>query len=260
MCPAGKHPGGGRWGQRGGVVITLFPFVQGNDDAVGAPDGGTPLPSETRDPPARRRSPCGPNPARRQHRPGQGARQSRRGSARRDESEMSMVKSLERLEQRLAVMVAAQETSQAWSSLGEEGPVCFLFLFFQPSLAECAGAPCCRTPGVATKGLRRGARRGWEGSKGNGGENGGKCRSPGVRRESLSGERGQAQETGQGRGEAGLLMSISAKMGSLSYSTANPATLFFAGLEGNVRFWGQLKAICVRDSPEPSSGAGAGGS
>ncbi|KAM6194395.1 DNA (cytosine-5)-methyltransferase 3B isoform 3-T3 [Sarcoramphus papa] len=37
-------------------------------------------------------------------------------------TEMSMVKSLERLEQRLAVMVAAQETSQAWSSLGEEGP------------------------------------------------------------------------------------------------------------------------------------------
>uniref|UniRef100_A0A8C8A6C7 DNA (cytosine-5-)-methyltransferase n=1 Tax=Otus sunia TaxID=257818 RepID=A0A8C8A6C7_9STRI len=35
---------------------------------------------------------------------------------------MSMVKSLERLEQRLAVMVAAQETSQAWSSRGEEGP------------------------------------------------------------------------------------------------------------------------------------------
>ncbi|NXF37088.1 DNM3B methyltransferase, partial [Nyctibius bracteatus] len=35
---------------------------------------------------------------------------------------MSMVKSLERLEKRLAVMVAAQETSQAWSSLGEEGP------------------------------------------------------------------------------------------------------------------------------------------
>ncbi|NXG67385.1 DNM3B methyltransferase, partial [Hemiprocne comata] len=35
---------------------------------------------------------------------------------------MSMVKSLERLEQRLAVMVAAQETSPAWSSLGEEGP------------------------------------------------------------------------------------------------------------------------------------------
>ncbi|NXE84723.1 DNM3B methyltransferase, partial [Cochlearius cochlearius] len=35
---------------------------------------------------------------------------------------MSMVKSLERLEQRLAVMVAAQETSQAWPSLGEEGP------------------------------------------------------------------------------------------------------------------------------------------
>ncbi|NXW42533.1 DNM3B methyltransferase, partial [Nyctiprogne leucopyga] len=35
---------------------------------------------------------------------------------------MSVVKSLERLEQRLAVMVAAQETSQAWSSLGEEGP------------------------------------------------------------------------------------------------------------------------------------------
>ncbi|NXJ71470.1 DNM3B methyltransferase, partial [Rostratula benghalensis] len=35
---------------------------------------------------------------------------------------MSMVKSLERLEQRLAAMVAAQETSQAWSSLGEEGP------------------------------------------------------------------------------------------------------------------------------------------
>ncbi|NXD84448.1 DNM3B methyltransferase, partial [Halcyon senegalensis] len=35
---------------------------------------------------------------------------------------MSMVKSLERLEQRLAVMVAARETSQAWSSLGEEGP------------------------------------------------------------------------------------------------------------------------------------------
>ncbi|NXL37874.1 DNM3B methyltransferase, partial [Glaucidium brasilianum] len=35
---------------------------------------------------------------------------------------MSMVKSLERLEQRLAVMVAAQETSRAWSSRGEEGP------------------------------------------------------------------------------------------------------------------------------------------
>ncbi|NXT27634.1 DNM3B methyltransferase, partial [Syrrhaptes paradoxus] len=35
---------------------------------------------------------------------------------------MSMVKSLERLEQRLAAMVAAQETSPAWSSLGEEGP------------------------------------------------------------------------------------------------------------------------------------------
>ncbi|KAM9528056.1 DNA (cytosine-5)-methyltransferase 3B [Guaruba guarouba] len=35
---------------------------------------------------------------------------------------MSMVKSLERLEQRLAVMVAAQETPQAWSSRGEEGP------------------------------------------------------------------------------------------------------------------------------------------
>ncbi|KAM9260303.1 LOW QUALITY PROTEIN: DNA (cytosine-5)-methyltransferase 3B [Cariama cristata] len=35
---------------------------------------------------------------------------------------MSMVKSPERLEQRLAVMVAAQETSQAWSALGEEGP------------------------------------------------------------------------------------------------------------------------------------------
>ncbi|NXI40591.1 DNM3B methyltransferase, partial [Galbula dea] len=35
---------------------------------------------------------------------------------------MSMVKTLERLEQRLALMVAAQETSQAWSSLGEEGP------------------------------------------------------------------------------------------------------------------------------------------
>lgn len=33
-----------------------------------------------------------------------------------------MVKSLERLEQRLAVMVAAQETPQAWSSRGEEGP------------------------------------------------------------------------------------------------------------------------------------------
>ncbi|NXD66620.1 DNM3B methyltransferase, partial [Eolophus roseicapillus] len=36
---------------------------------------------------------------------------------------MSMVKSLERLEQRLAVMVAAQETPQAWSSRGEEGPM-----------------------------------------------------------------------------------------------------------------------------------------
>ncbi|NWX95148.1 DNM3B methyltransferase, partial [Nothoprocta ornata] len=35
---------------------------------------------------------------------------------------MSMVKSLERLEQRLALMVAAQESPQAWSSLGEEGP------------------------------------------------------------------------------------------------------------------------------------------
>ncbi|XP_062444935.1 DNA (cytosine-5)-methyltransferase 3B [Rhea pennata] len=35
---------------------------------------------------------------------------------------MSVVRSLERLEQRLAVMVAAQETSQAWSSRGEEGP------------------------------------------------------------------------------------------------------------------------------------------
>ncbi|XP_061217359.1 DNA (cytosine-5)-methyltransferase 3B [Neopsephotus bourkii] len=35
---------------------------------------------------------------------------------------MSMVKSLERLEQRLAGMVAAQETPQAWSSRGEEGP------------------------------------------------------------------------------------------------------------------------------------------
>ncbi|NXK80963.1 DNM3B methyltransferase, partial [Amazona guildingii] len=35
---------------------------------------------------------------------------------------MSMVKSLERLEQRLAAMVAAQETPQAWSSRGEEGP------------------------------------------------------------------------------------------------------------------------------------------
>ncbi|NXX14828.1 DNM3B methyltransferase, partial [Podargus strigoides] len=35
---------------------------------------------------------------------------------------MSMVKSLERLEQRLAVMVAAQETSLAWSARGEEGP------------------------------------------------------------------------------------------------------------------------------------------
>ncbi|KAM6404247.1 DNA (cytosine-5)-methyltransferase 3B isoform 1-T1 [Rhynochetos jubatus] len=35
---------------------------------------------------------------------------------------MNMVKSLERLEQRLAVMVAAQDTSPAWSSLGEEGP------------------------------------------------------------------------------------------------------------------------------------------
>ncbi|KQL12558.1 hypothetical protein AAES_36391 [Amazona aestiva] len=33
-----------------------------------------------------------------------------------------MVKSLERLEQRLAAMVAAQETPQAWSSRGEEGP------------------------------------------------------------------------------------------------------------------------------------------
>ncbi|NWR65670.1 DNM3B methyltransferase, partial [Bucorvus abyssinicus] len=35
---------------------------------------------------------------------------------------MSMVKSPERLEQRLALMVAAQETPQAWPSLGEEGP------------------------------------------------------------------------------------------------------------------------------------------
>ncbi|NXX78892.1 DNM3B methyltransferase, partial [Urocolius indicus] len=35
---------------------------------------------------------------------------------------MSMVKSLEPLEQRLAAVVAAQETSQAWSALGEEGP------------------------------------------------------------------------------------------------------------------------------------------
>ncbi|KAM8798248.1 DNA (cytosine-5)-methyltransferase 3B isoform 2-T2 [Eudromia elegans] len=35
---------------------------------------------------------------------------------------MSMVKSLERLERRLALMVAAQESPQAWSSLGEEGP------------------------------------------------------------------------------------------------------------------------------------------
>lgn len=193
--PCWKAPWGGRWGQRGGIVITLFPFVQGNDDAVGAPDGGTPLPSETRDPPARRRSPCGPSPARRQHRPGQGARQSRRGSARRDESEMSMVKSLERLEQRLAVMVAAQETSQAWSSLGEEGPVCFLFLFFQPSLAECAGAPCCRTPGVATKGLRRG----WEGSKGNGG---GKWREvPQPGRAEGEPERGEGPGTGNRAGE-----------------------------------------------------------
>ncbi|NXN09038.1 DNM3B methyltransferase, partial [Indicator maculatus] len=35
---------------------------------------------------------------------------------------MSMVKSLEPLEQQLALMVAAQETSPSWSSLGEEGP------------------------------------------------------------------------------------------------------------------------------------------
>ncbi|NWW77225.1 DNM3B methyltransferase, partial [Climacteris rufus] len=36
---------------------------------------------------------------------------------------MSMVKSPERLEQRLAGMVAVRETSPAWSALGEEGPV-----------------------------------------------------------------------------------------------------------------------------------------
>ncbi|NXC15449.1 DNM3B methyltransferase, partial [Corythaeola cristata] len=39
---------------------------------------------------------------------------------------MSMVKSLERLEQRLAAMVAAQETPQAWSSRGEEGPAAII--------------------------------------------------------------------------------------------------------------------------------------
>lgn len=84
---------------------------------------------------------------------------------------MSMVKSLERLEQRLAVMVAAQETSQAWSSLGEEGPVCFLFHFFTPSFAERQRAMCWSL-GVAAKGCcgpegeRSGAGGGRRGNRG----------------------------------------------------------------------------------------------
>uniref|UniRef100_A0A8C3TZ45 DNA methyltransferase 3 beta n=1 Tax=Catharus ustulatus TaxID=91951 RepID=A0A8C3TZ45_CATUS len=52
---------------------------------------------------------------------------------------MNMVKSPGQLEQRLAGMVAVRETSPAWSALGEEGPVCVLFLFFNAALLRGSG-------------------------------------------------------------------------------------------------------------------------
>lgn len=152
-----------------------------------------------RDPPARRRSPRSPSPARVGHVPGQGARASQRGSARRDGTEMSMVKSLERLEQRLAVMVAAQETSQAWSSLGEEGPVCFLFLFFQPSFAERQRVTCWSL-GVAARGCWGPAGSG--AGRRAGKETGGKWREVPERGESRRGARHRKRA---GEGEPALL-------------------------------------------------------
>ena len=78
---------------------------------------------------------------------------------------MSMVTSLERLEQRLAVMVAAQETSQAWSSLGEEGPVCgFLFCFVSFLSSELLR----NAKGQWSTGRGEGAQKGCGGSAGSG--------------------------------------------------------------------------------------------
>lgn len=73
---------------------------------------------------------------------------------------MNMVKSPEQLEQRLAGMVAVRETSPAWSALGEEGPVCVLFLFFNPALLRGSG----ESPG-GRRGLR-GERSGAGGNRG----------------------------------------------------------------------------------------------
>lgn len=160
---------------------------------------------------------------------------------------MSMVKSLERLEQRLAVMVAAQETSQAWSSLGEEGPVCFLFLFFQPSFAERQRATC-RSPGVAAQGCCGPAGE----RSGAGEETGGKWREVPERGSAARAGEGPGTGNGQGRGEPALLNEHICQNGLPFLLNCQPGNSFLPRIRGKCSVWGELKAICVRDSPEPA--------
>lgn len=158
-----------------------------------------------------------------------------------------MVKSLERLEQRLAVMVAAQETSQAWSSLGEEGPVCFLFLFFQPSFAERqrATAGAWGWPQRAAA-VRRGSGAGQERKRG------GKWREVPERGSAARAGEGPGTGNGQGRGEPALLNEHICQNGLPFLLNCQPSNSFLPRIRGKCSVWGELKAICVRDSPEPA--------
>lgn len=166
---------------------------------------------------------------------------------------MSMVKSLERLEQRLAVMVAAQETSQAWSSLGEEGPVCFLFHFFTPSFAERQRAMCWSL-GVAAKGCC-GPEGSGAGQGGAGEETGGKWREVPERGSAARAGEGPGTGNGQGRGEPALLNEHICQNGLPFLLNCQPSNSFLPRIRGKCSVWGELKAICVHDSPEPSAGA-----
>lgn len=197
--------GGGRWGQRGVIVITLCPLVQGKDEAVAAADGG-PAAAE-RDPPARRRSPRSPQPCRRQpqpgrllhagHVPGQGAREEPAWliSAGRDRDEHGK-------EPRAAGAAAGCDGGCPgdFSGLvftGRGGAGLFFVSFLSTELCLKGSGRRAGAWGVAAEGCcgPAGERSGAGGQERKQGENGGKCRSAGARREP---ERGQAQETGRG--------------------------------------------------------------
>lgn len=139
-------------------LSSLHPLIQGENEAVTTPDrrfGTADRDSPVCQSPQSSRSlqPCPqlPAPAHWQPLPHAG------GSTRPDPTGMNMVKSPGQLEQRLAGMVAVQETSPAWSALGEEGPVCVLFLFFNAALLRGSGE---------SRGGRRGERSGAGGNRG----------------------------------------------------------------------------------------------